>query len=137
MSAPKTCPACGDFGWVLYALETTCGELETDYRLCGCRSKGEGFPDTCGWGACEEAIPEGATLCGRHRAEHYAHASAEDWGMALDALDSFANAMHAGLGLPELDEAMEAAIEYAVAAKTFYEAEHERIRQADKGEGGG
>ncbi len=128
MSAPKACPACGNSGWVLYAAETTRGELETDYRLCGCRSKGEGSPDTCGWGGCDEAIPEKAVACGRHRAENDMRASAEEWGMALEALDGFANAMHAGLGLPQLDEAMEAAIEHAAAAKAYYEAERDRIK---------
>jgi hypothetical protein len=53
----------------------------------------------------------------------------EAWGMALDTVEHLARAVHAGLELPQLDKAMQAAIERAISRRNYHEAERERLEK--------
>ena len=83
----------------------------------------------CSWPECgEPAAAEGTGGLCAHHAEWWEHVSeAEAWGMALDTAEHLARAVHAGLALEQLDEAMKAAIERARSERTYHEAERDRI----------
>ena len=49
--------------------------------------------------------------------------------MALDTVEHLASAVHAGLELPQLDKAMQAAIERAISRRNYHEAERERLEK--------
>ena len=87
MAAPDVCPACGGQGWVPYVAEAANGEIESAYRLCGCRTKGAAvpFPSMCRRPGCRTTIPKGETWCGPHLAEWDANADAEAWEHAAGA----------------------------------------------------
>jgi hypothetical protein len=94
----------------------------------GTRAEGT-RPYGCMWPECAEPVAERGDACGPHRAEWDATASAETWGIVAETVEALAKAMHAGLGLPQLDEVLEGAVRRARTTASFYETEAERIER--------
>ncbi|MBA2712325.1 MAG: hypothetical protein H0U55_02065 [Rubrobacteraceae bacterium] len=89
----------------------------------------QGLEAGCHWPECGEPVADERPggLCGHH-AEWWDHVSeAEAWGMALDTVEHLARAVHAGLGLQQLDGAMQAAVERARSERGYHETERDRL----------